>query len=497
MACYFLVLALNLFCGLSQAHNNFVAATLRFVMRRLISDSTLPAEDKDLLINFPRDSRTLLNHFDLNPKLRSFVCCPCCCALYEGDSACPEFCTFADPSGTPCSTKLKRTRTVCGTAFTRPICKFMYQEMTEWLARMLSRTDIEDALNTSLSGIHGTSGDGPWSDIFEANVIQNFLGADGKPFIHPQGEELRLIFALGVDGFNPFGMKVAKSTGSVTSIYMALLNLPPDIRYAPENMFLVGITPGPKKPSLEQINHFLRPLVDDMLRFWNPGVFFTRTSRFRYGRQVLSAIIPLVCDVLGARQVGGFLSHSATLFCSFCLLTSDMIENFDISSWPVRTVEEHRCHAEEWRTATSTDERDRIAKTYGVRFSELLRLPYWDPIRYTVLESMHAFFLHAIPEHVRYIWGMSTTAPSGDGHCSPLMKPPPKPPTEEIIMGARKLLSGKLDESHVNSISRCKKPVLWHLCFEFNLRRVGSAIMLAQTLVNWVSISGPCQPALD
>jgi len=150
-------------------------------------------------------------------------------------------------------------------------------------------------------------------------------------------------------------------------------------------------------------------------------------------------------------------------------------------------MEEHRRRAEQWQTAASADGWDKIAKTYGVRFSELLRLPYWDPICYTILESMHAFFLHAIPEHVHYIWGMSPTAPSGDGHHSPLMKPPPKPTTEEMLGGARKLLKGKLDDAHATSLSKCKKPVLWYLCFEFNLRRAGTAIMLARTLVNWAS----------
>ena len=458
-------------------------------MQRLVVNADLSTADRNLLIHFPRDSCTLLNHFDLNPKLQLFICCPRCCALYEDDESCPEFCAFVDPPGSPpCAEKLKRTRTVYGTEFTRPIRKFAYQEMTEWLARMLSRGHIEDALDPLLSNTHEAPKDGPWSNIFEADFIQTLVGPDGKPFMRRQGEELRLVFALAVDGFNPFGMKVAKGSGSVTGIYMALLNLPPDMHYQPENMFLVGVTPGPKKPSLEQINHFLRPLVDDMLHFWDPGVFFTRTARFQFGRHALAAIIPLVCDVLGACQVGGFLSHSATLFCSFCLLTADMIENFNISSWPVRSMDEHRRRAEQWKTAVSADERDKIAKTYGVRFSELLRLPYWDPIRYTILESMHAFFLHAIPEHVRYIWGMSPTAPSGDGHHSPLIKPPPKPSTEEMLGGARKLLKGKLDDAHATSLSKCKKHVLWYLCFEFNLRRAGTSTMLARTLVNWASI---------
>ncbi|KIO11733.1 hypothetical protein M404DRAFT_61638, partial [Pisolithus tinctorius Marx 270] len=186
---------------------------------------------------------------------------------------------------------------------------------------------------------------------------------------------------------------------------MACLNLPADIRYNTENMYLCGAIPGPKKPSLEQINNFLRPLVNELLEFWQPGVFFSHTAHYRHGRVVLLALIPLVCDILGARQVVGFLSHAAMLFCSFCYLPADMIENLDMESWLICSAEKHCKHAEEWLSATSSEQREQIARTCGVRFSELLRLPYWDPIWFTVLDSMHAFFLRAIQQHVRYIWG--------------------------------------------------------------------------------------------
>jgi len=55
--------------------------------------------------------------------------------------------------------------------------------MTEWLARMLSRGHIEDALDPLLSNTHEAHKDGPWSDIFEADFIQTFVGPDGKPFM--------------------------------------------------------------------------------------------------------------------------------------------------------------------------------------------------------------------------------------------------------------------------------------------------------------------------
>ena len=42
--------------------------------------------------------------------------------------------------------------------------------------------------------------------------------------------------------------------------------------YKPENMFLFGVIPGPREPPLTALNHYLKPLVDDLIDFWETGV---------------------------------------------------------------------------------------------------------------------------------------------------------------------------------------------------------------------------------
>lgn len=105
-----------------------------------------------------------------------------------------------------------------------------------------------------------------------------------RPFIHAPPLELRLVFSLGVDGFNPSGMKIGKGSATSTGIYMVCLNFPVNLRYQPENMYLVGIMPRPNKPSLSQINHDLAPLINDLLLGWNPAFFFTRMYLYTSGR---------------------------------------------------------------------------------------------------------------------------------------------------------------------------------------------------------------------
>ncbi|KAI8969510.1 hypothetical protein BD414DRAFT_402535, partial [Trametes punicea] len=69
------------------------------------------------------------------------------------------------------------------------------------------------------------------------------------------------------------------------------------------------------------------------------------------------------------------------------------ISNLDRSSWPRRSREDHYHYARRWRDAESEVERKRLFDKYGVRWSELLRLPYWDPTRFSLLDAMHNLYL--------------------------------------------------------------------------------------------------------
>ena len=136
-----------------------------------------------------------------------------------------------------------------------------------------------------------------------------------------------------MDGFNPFHAKEAGKKVSIGAIYMVCLNLPPFLRYRLENIFLVGVIPGPSSPSTHQINEILKPLVHDLLVFWDPGVFFSRTFSYPKGRLIRCAVVPLVCDLPAARQMSGFAGHSSSHFCSFCNLRLDDMDNLDMSTW--------------------------------------------------------------------------------------------------------------------------------------------------------------------
>ncbi|KAI9060067.1 hypothetical protein FKP32DRAFT_1578785 [Trametes sanguinea] len=238
------------------------------------------------------------------------------------------------------------------------------------------------------------------------------------------------------------------------------------------------------------MNHFLALVVDELLDFWDPGVWYTRTSMVPTGRRVHAAMIPLVCDLLAARQLAGLGQHNHTfMLCSFCGLPKDDINNTDPDTFPPRDLEAHRRAAEAWRDAESTHERELLFKRTGIRYTELLRLPYWNPILYVVVDTMHNLYLGLIKRHIRDIWGMTTEKDDGDALGSRIDTAPPRPTDEDMSAGLDALLYGS-----DKALSRCKKAVLFHLCADRDLRVAGTIAQLVKILGQWVS---ECAPSSD
>ncbi|KAI9062655.1 hypothetical protein FKP32DRAFT_1612426 [Trametes sanguinea] len=244
-------------------------------------------------------------------------------------------------------------------------------------------------------------------------------------------------------------------------------------------MYLAGVIPGPSKPSLDEINPYLGLLVDELLEFWTPGVKYSCTAKHSSPHLVRAALLPLICDILAARQVAGMGSHSSKYFCSCCLLPLENIEDLNKASWPRRTARTHRQYAEMWRDASSVDEREKIFAASGVRWSELLRLPYWDPINFTVIDSMHNLYLGLLKTHCRDIWGMSVDVDDGDATSSP-KKHPKVPSAKDMAKGLSVLYHGSLAQ-----LQKCRKAVLWYLCLERDLRRAGTVKQLSRILDDW------------
>ncbi|KAF9645720.1 hypothetical protein BDM02DRAFT_3189458 [Thelephora ganbajun] len=280
-------------------------------------------------------------------------------------------------------------------------------------------------------------------DIWDSPILRNFHDIDQGSFFHGRAGDLQLAFSLNADGFNPLHMLESKQTITCTAIYMVILNFPPHLRYLFQNMYLAGVIPGLGKPSLNQINHTLSILVAELLKFWR-GILYMVTASSPFGHFVKGALIPLVCDMLAAQQLAGFSSAASTLFCTFCLTAIHDIENLNKGEWPLHNLSRHLHHAKLWKDSSSEAGRDAVFRKHGVRWSVLLDLPYWNPILFSVVDTMHSTYLGMIQSHCHRIWGVNASVKGGDGSVLQSKKLVPCP--ADVSAGGHKLLACRIVE---------------------------------------------------
>ncbi|KNZ59798.1 hypothetical protein VP01_1660g10 [Puccinia sorghi] len=101
------------------------------------------------------------------------------------------------------------------------------------------------------------------------------------------------------------------------------------------------------------------------------------------------------------------LESIATRMCSYCLLEKSKINNLNPQTWPMRTTTDHKHWAIHSRDAQDQNTRKKILKKQGVRYSVMLELPYWDIIKYHVVDSMHNLLLGLLKWHCQRFWCMA------------------------------------------------------------------------------------------
>jgi len=246
-------------------------------------------------------------------------------------------------------------------------------------------------------------------DIYDGEIWKTFkddpFDENSALFFGKETADSYLGLIVNLDWFQPFD-SVSHSTGV---LYASIANLPRDIRFKRENMLVLGILPGPDEVSLHKINHYLSPVVDELESLWS-GVTLTSTAEFSEGRTIRAALILISCDLPATRKLCGHIS--ALVSCHRCKKSANYVNrhfNFggmqDMDEWFIqKDLTEHQQKALEWRRCNSDAERKRFVKDNKVRWSELLRLNYFNPIRHAIIDPMHCIFLGIAKWIVKRIW---------------------------------------------------------------------------------------------
>ncbi|TFK45437.1 hypothetical protein OE88DRAFT_1639914, partial [Heliocybe sulcata] len=276
------------------------------------------------------------------------------------------------------------------------------------MAGLLSRFDIEDLLDRSCDEALAALDGAPPEYIrspFQAGFIRNFEGPSSTPdnrilFINQHGE-VRACFSLNVDGFSTEGdTRGPKKSSSIIS--MCCLNLDVELMSKPENVYLVGVIPGPKEPSTTELNNFVRFFIDVFVISWHRGHHFSRSASSSTGRLVRSAITIVVNDLPAARRLAQAAGASSCWICTICqLFGKHNASATNYSDWQKRDVSELQKQAYEWKDAKDTKAREEVFEHTGMRWSEMWRLPYWDMTRQLVPEPMHTLYLNLTKHFMR------------------------------------------------------------------------------------------------
>ena len=260
------------------------------------------------------------------------------------------------------------------------------------LAMLYQRPDFENMLK--LSGIQ--RGDNIYSDIYDGKVWKTFP-FDGSTFFTPETAMTHLGLLFNLDWFQPF----TYTQHSAGAIYASICNLLRSERNKPENIIYLGFLPGPREVGLERINHYLAPIVDEFLELWN-GWKVPKTYQCPDGLNIKVALVVGSFDTPATRKLFGH--GSAVIKCHRCEKRSTYSAvykkthyggDYNYDKWVTNLSDPslHRQYAHEWLQCNSKSSRDAHFKEHGVRWSELLRLPYMDPIRFAVVDPMHCLFL--------------------------------------------------------------------------------------------------------
>ena len=117
----------------------------------------------------------------------------------------------------------------------------------------------------------------------------------------------------------------------------------------------------PYEPSVLETHKIDDPLVEEFLGlFEDLQLELTRLAIYR----VRAALSALMSDLLAARKVSGFDSHSAIFPCSHGYVCKQDITSLDINSWTRRHYYYHCLEAAAWLSLPTMERKEGVCLSY-------------------------------------------------------------------------------------------------------------------------------------
>ncbi|KAJ3804073.1 hypothetical protein F5876DRAFT_27538, partial [Lentinula aff. lateritia] len=407
--CWLLAAWLSLCAGVSRKTVNTVLRCLHFIITTIVTLIYISLQTSGHrlatatpMVNIPKDIRTVYKHTQLDPELIRIFCCPSCFTQYPADSTLRKCTWRKSPKSKPCNTDMWTSRHTKTGLKSIPKCLYTTQGLGSWLKFFLNRPKIDECLSQAFSKLQNPNPiyQDKMCDIQESPAWQSLRGFLTSKY--------HLVFAVYIDWFNPYTNKIAGKVVSCGAIILYCLNLPPEIRFLPENVFIIGMMPAPHSPTIWTISHILVSFQRAIAEFDLPGKIIP-THSYPGRITVAIRIILLIADLQAIRKVAGFLSHAAGLFCSFCNCHRDDIKDLDYNSWQMCDGATVRAQAAEWKNLVTVTAKETLARQTGVWWTPMHDFSYWNPTKHVVLGFMHNFLEGVLAYQLRALWGIGRT----------------------------------------------------------------------------------------
>ena len=358
--------------------------------------------------SFPKSLFELRQKFVLSQKFKKLVVCYKCHSIYNF-SECVERCGVSTRSRKCSSREHKNSSRKCdhvllktvelsrGNTVLRPFKVYCYRSLASSLQRLLQCQAFVSCIESWRLRQEATA---TLSDIYDGQLWKDFMYFEDAPFL---ACPYSLALAMNIDWFQPYKW----TESSVGAIYLTVMNLPYHLRFKREFVILAGIIPGPREPKRD-VNSYLRPLISELLDLWNgmPMEVIGEDKK----RNIRCALICVACDMPASRKTCGFLGHTAKLGCNKCkkVFTGSIgnknYSGFDRENWESRSNLDHRSCIATISQSRNQTERNQLESELGCRYSVLLDLPYFDPVRMTVIDPMHNLFLGTAKYLIKNVW---------------------------------------------------------------------------------------------